>query len=145
MSATSPIKRCLPAFGLNKFADPVNNIWGHPVLTLSSYRLPESVSKKLMVKFTDSATKGTRVANGRLACAFRFQANDGYKAFTGILDIDVEPFSDVTAPQMYFSPGQAYSGEFRVQGLAQEYVNLAIAKTVSRDPKYAGQFQRQPD
>lgn len=126
----------------NKFGDPVNPEWGNPVLKLDAYKLPESISKRLMVRFTDSATKGTRVANGRLVCSFRFEADDGYQPTKGIINLDIEPFSNAAEAPMYHSPGEGYSGPFLVDGLAQEVVNLALNKTITRDPKYANQFQK---
>ncbi|WP_334189412.1 hypothetical protein [Noviherbaspirillum sp.] len=133
--------RPMKDISLDKFGNKVHPQWGNPIVKLNSYTLPESISKQLLFRITDAATKGVRTANGRLACGFKYEASDGYKTERGIMNFDVEPFSSTDQVTMYVSPGAADSGvQFRAGGWAQEIINAAVRKSLASDPKYKGQF-----
>jgi hypothetical protein len=134
--------REIKTVAMDKFANMVDPRWGHPVVTVDSFTLPVAISKKLVYRFTDAATKGVRTANSRLICSFRFEANDGFESGKGIANFDVEPFSNTNQVTMFVSPGEARSGvKFRASGQAQELINDAVRRTIARDPKYKPNFE----
>ncbi len=126
---------------LNEFGNMVDPMWGHPILKLDTYILPESISKKLSYRFTDAATKGVCAANGRMVCNFSYEANDGFKIEKGYANFDVEPFSKGTEMVMFVSPSEAKSGvRFTPEGFAQMIINSAVRKSLASDPQYKGKF-----
>ena len=69
----------------DEFGNIVDPMWGRPIVKLDTSTLPESISDKLVYRFTDAATKGLRSANGRTVCNFKYEANDGCKIEKGWL------------------------------------------------------------
>lgn len=135
---STPSVAVFPHFYFNKEGKfTLEHDGAHEAFTIAPYTIPAAIMKKVYFRFIDAATKGTRIANGRLVCTFRAEFSDGYVFSTKVENFDVEPFTDTSKVSMVYSPNEQFGGQqFSAGGVVQFIIESAAVRSIVNSAEY---------